>query len=266
MAHFLCVSNVNSAPPTQCGASRIFGVHSKKKKTSAIVRIALEMRQYLTDCALMPHLPVLFRRNESNKRKQKWKNTYTYIFSSYFSSVASNPFIIFALFQQQQKNRRRKKSISAYRFGVFGKMLIPFHSLAGVELSSIENSWFLTKSISVDDAIIHGDRLSSTSQFNLWPVRNAKHVCLCINWFTTRTELLIVIMINADMFKTYSPVVQFTVDSIDGLTFISFLVNLLDWITIWCVLRKKICVMKCLKRLAISIKSTKHYDPVAKMV
>lgn len=55
-----------------------------------IVSIALEMRQYLTDCVLMPHLPVFFLRNESYQQKKAEKSETTSIHNPYFFKSIHN--------------------------------------------------------------------------------------------------------------------------------------------------------------------------------
>lgn len=115
MAHFHCVSNVNSAPSSNASRACSF--------KNCYCSIALEMWQYLTDCTLFD-LPTCVHFFEfKTTHNSSWKvKEYSYILS-----VASNPFIIIvALFFWSK----------IYRLTIFGV----FDSSNGVHFDSKANS------------------------------------------------------------------------------------------------------------------------------
>lgn len=125
---FLCVSNGNFGTGSmQVEPARIEG--SKKQNAYiqwAYCSIALEMRQYLTDCAA-PYL-CHFSENESNKSPK------IHILSVAISFISFGALFFFSA----------DENISAYNFSVsLAKMLRYFSSLGfklGVELSSMSNT------------------------------------------------------------------------------------------------------------------------------
>lgn len=147
MAHFYCVSNVNSAPH-RLNASR--ASHLKFRHCS----IALEMRQYLTDCASFgaaQNLPTCVQFSEMKTtqiqtEKKKWKN----ILECRINSIHNNcwPFLWI-------------KNISAYNIRHLWRISIDRIALESNCLRS-KNLRSLTKR-SIDGSIIHSDRLSNTS-------------------------------------------------------------------------------------------------------
>lgn len=98
----------------------------------------------------------------------------------FFLLVASNPFIIFALFTKKKK-RREKNQYRLTDSVSLAKYVDTFSFFwLGVELSSIEN-FFNSRPranvLTMQSFMVIGFR---TPQFNLWPVRNVHR--MCINW------------------------------------------------------------------------------------
>lgn len=236
MAHFHCVSNVNSAPSSNASRACSF--------KNCYCSIALEMWQYLTDCTLFD-LPTCVHFFEfKTTHKSSWKvKEYSYILS-----VASNPFIIivalffwskiyrltiFGVFDSSngvhfdsKANSNRTHfhwSFVGYRWrrAVFDVELNPMQKWIQCRIAFdgdlpvlIKNLQFLTKR-SIDGSIIYGYRLSNTS------IRSAtgqetytRSTCstsisasfvLYTYSLATHRQILIVIMINADIFAHTLP-------------------------------------------------------------
>lgn len=177
------------------------------------------MRQYLTDCVLMPHLPVSFLRNESNndgrKSRKKVKDAYTY-----FEVSHRHPFIIVALFTELNQYRLSEPVCLCKR--LFRQMLI--HSIDGDELSSdwrfqyYFDSEFLLHSkkfiIIYWSRLLNGENNENNENNESTSIELVHRPVICtVHWKNVScgrlqnapVDFLIVIMINADIFAHIHP-------------------------------------------------------------